>query len=84
MSALPEMSPEAKIMAAHMAATAAVALQVLVTTLQEAGALQPGAFPETLRVYIDGLHRCGNAAPMVMTLLGDLRKAPFNWGFSSQ
>ena len=74
---LPDMTPEAKIVAAHMAATAA-AFQVLVTALQEAGALQPGTFPEMLRLYVEGLQQRGNADPMVVTLLGDLQKALIN------
>ena len=67
-----ELTPEAAILAAHMAATTA-AFQVLVTCLQETGVLQPGQFPELLRIYIDGTKK--TADPMMLTLLGDLRKA---------
>ena len=58
MSDLPDMPSEAKIIAAHMAATAA-AFQVLVTALQEAGALQPGTFPEMLRPMSRGFRSAG-------------------------
>ena len=74
---LPDLPSEAKIMAAHMAATTA-AMQVLVTALQEAGLLRHGAYPELLRIYIEGLQKRGGADPLVVTLLGDLRKALIN------
>jgi len=74
---LADLPPEAKIMAAHMAATTA-AIQVLVTALQEAGLLRHGAYPELLRIYIEGLQKRGGADPLVVTLLGDLRKALIN------
>ena len=77
MTDVPDLPPEAKIMAAHMAATTA-AIQVLVTALQEGGLLRSGAYPELLRIYIDGLKRRGNADPLVMSLLDDLRKAFIN------
>ena len=71
----PELPPDQAILAAHMTATTA-AFQVLITCLQESGALKRGEFPEALRIYIEGLK--DRADPMMVTLLGDLRKSLMN------
>lgn len=69
--------PEAKIMAAHVAATTA-AIPLLVTALQEGGLLRHGAHPELVRIHLEGQQNRGGADPLVVTLLGDLRKALIN------
>ena len=40
--------------------------------------LRQGAYPELLRIYIEGLIKRGNPDAMVVALLGDLRKAFIN------
>jgi hypothetical protein len=66
-----KLSTEHEIMAAQLAATAA-AFQVLVSCLQENGALKHGEFQDALRLFI---RTAPASASPAMLLLDDLRKA---------
>jgi hypothetical protein len=69
------LSPEAEVLAAHMAASLA-SFHVLVLCLQRSGALKEGEFPQALAEYMDAVK--GSAEPLTIELLGDLREALLN------
>jgi hypothetical protein len=67
-----QLSPEGEVIAAYGAATMA-AFKVLVVCLQDNGALEPGQFPENLRLYME--HSKADADEMMLAILHDLRVA---------
>jgi hypothetical protein len=67
---MPELSPEAEIIAAYGAATMA-AFKVLVVCLRSNGALEHGQFPEALRQFMEASK--ADADDLAMSILHDLR-----------
>jgi hypothetical protein len=65
-----KLSPEGEVIAAYGAAMVA-AFQVLINCLEENDALQPGQFPDALRVY----SRQGDVSDMTLAVLHDIRTA---------
>ena len=71
----PKLSPEGEVIAAQGAAVIA-AFQVLVGCLEENEALQPGQFPEALRVYMEMTKsREGDVSDMTLAMLHEIRMA---------
>lgn len=71
----PKLSPEGEVIAAQGAAMVA-ALQVLVGCLEENEAIQPGQFPEALRVYMEMTKsREGDVNDMALAMLHEIRMA---------
>jgi hypothetical protein len=69
-AAMPELSPEAKIIAAYSTATLA-AIKLLVICLQSNGALEHGQFPEALRAFMEASK--SEADELTLSVLHDLR-----------
>jgi hypothetical protein len=67
---MPELSPEGEAIAAYGAATMA-ALKLLVISLQDNGALEPGQFAEALRTFMEASK--SDADAMMLSILHDLR-----------
>lgn len=71
----PKPSPEAEVLEAHRAATVA-AFQVLINCLEENEALQPGQFPEAIRVFMEMTKsREGDVNDMTIAMLHEIRAA---------
>ena len=71
----PKLSSEGEVIAAYGAAMVA-AFQVLVGCLEENEAIQPGQFPEALRVYMEMTKsREGDISDMTLAVLHDIRMA---------
>jgi len=71
----PKPSPEAEGLAAQGAAMV-TAFQVLVGCLEEQGALEPGQFPEALRVFMEMTKsREGDVNDMALAILHEIRAA---------
>ena len=68
----PAKSQEIDVMAVHMSATT-LAFQALVLCLQNKGVLEPGEFPEMLRVFIEGMK--DRHPDVTLTLLDDIRRS---------
>jgi hypothetical protein len=70
-----KLSPEGEVIAAYGAAMVA-AFQVLISCLEENGAVRPGQFPEALRVYMELVKsRKGDVSDMTLAVLHDIRMA---------
>jgi hypothetical protein len=70
-----KLSPEGEVIAAYGAAMVA-AFQVLVSCLEENDAVQPGQFPEALRVYMEMVKsQKGDVSDMTLAILHDIRMA---------
>ena len=72
---MPELSPEAEVIAAYSTATLA-AIKLLVICLQSNGALEHGQFPEALRAFIDASK--SEADELTLSVLHDLRASILN------
>lgn len=71
----PKPSPEAEVLAAQGAAMV-TAFQVLVGCLEERGALEPGQFPEALKVFMEMTKsREGDVSAMELAMLHEIRAA---------
>jgi hypothetical protein len=70
-----KLSPEGEVIAAYADAMIAV-FQVLINCLEESDALQPGQFPDALRVYMEMVKsRRGGVSDMTLAVLHDIRTA---------
>jgi hypothetical protein len=67
-----KLSPECEIIAAYGAASMA-AFKVLVSCLQQNGALEHGQFPEALRIFMESNRAAADS--MTLAILHDLRIA---------
>ena len=70
-----KLSREGEVIAAYGAAMVA-AFQVLINCLEESDALQPGQFPDALRVYMEMVKsKRGDVSDMTLAVLHDIRTA---------
>jgi len=70
-----KLSREGEVIAAYGAAMVA-AFQVLINCLEESDALQPGQFPDALRVYMEMMKsKRGDVSDMTLAVLHDIRTA---------
>ena len=70
-----KLSREGEVIAAYGAAMVA-AFQVLIRCLEESDALQPGQFPDALRVYMEMVKsKRGDVSDMTLAVLHDIRTA---------
>jgi hypothetical protein len=70
-----KLTPEGEVIAAYGAAMVA-AFQVLLNCLEENEALQPGQFPDALRVYMEmAKSNKGDVSDMTLAVLHDIRVA---------
>ena len=70
-----KLSPEGEVITAYGAAMVA-AFQVLINCLEENDAVQPGQFPDALRVYMEMVKsKKGDVSDMTLAVLHDIRTA---------